>query len=108
MVEACSRWQPKAASTNFRSAFRSEVPVFMVRGALSPTSASGFATELSKNFDVSSVLTLPNSGFDVRHDVPVCVDELRRSFLIDPTTPLGPAELEACEAQSPPVAFLTG
>ena len=99
----CDAWDVQPLPNEDFDPTRSiDTPTLIVQGALSPGTSVGWGDELSRQtLTNAKVLTLPSATTSVVAGFgPVCLAELRRSFIRDPGAEL---DIESCAKEPPEV-----
>ena len=81
-----------------------DIPVLIAQGGLSIAGAQGWGESMGALLGNSTVLRFPTISEDLALATPECLGKLRVAFVEDPSVVNG-YDVEACEAESPAVAF---
>jgi hypothetical protein len=105
LQSACTAWPVrKAPPSSFKNPV-SPVPTLIVQGSLDwAVTPQGIATLQVGLKNAHTVVFSTLGSTLLSGGVPQCLNDLRRSFLADPTRHLDTA---ACGRQSPPINFVT-
>jgi hypothetical protein len=99
-LDLCEKFDLHQVS-DLTTAPASAVPVFVIRGALTPSSTRVDLSTFAAGLTYYSLLELPNESGSLASPPP-CVQTLRMAFLRNPTTPL---DTKTCAAADPPIPF---
>jgi DNA-binding SARP family transcriptional activator/pimeloyl-ACP methyl ester carboxylesterase len=104
LAQRCGDWPvPRAPDDEF-SPLVTDVPTLIVDGELDAWSSPEWADMLRNGLSHSTFMLFPTLGSGpLGEGIPVCIDDLRRQFLTDPSSHL---DADGCVAQSPPIDFV--
>jgi DNA-binding SARP family transcriptional activator len=103
---ACAVWPVRAEPETMFSVLSSDVPTLIVEGSLDLYSTPQYVGTIQSGLGHSNVIFFKSLGGNLLDDgVPPCLDDVRRTFLANPSAPLA-AATAACSAQSPPIPFV--
>jgi hypothetical protein len=106
----CAAWPVGPGPATLFDDFVSDVPTLIVQGDLAWWATPQGTAHLQSGLSNSQLLTFPTLGGGsggsglLADGVPQCLNDLRRSFLSDPTHRL---DTKDCALQSPPIEFVT-
>jgi pimeloyl-ACP methyl ester carboxylesterase len=100
----CAIWKVPQVSQEFISASTGPTPTLIGVGELAPAPAREWAAALDRSRPNVTVAIFPTVGNFVELTGPPCYQDLLRAFIVDPTSSL---DVATCEADSPPIEFLT-
>ena len=101
----CAAWSVPTVSDSAFASVASDVPTLIVEGALNPLASHQWILTLQGGLTRASTLTFPTLGNALlKVGIPPCLNELRRTFLADPTKHL---DTKSCALRSPPINFAT-
>ena len=107
IMEICEFWPADEVGDDYREPLQTDIPILAVHTALSPSSDPLAVSNWARTATNFTQVVFDSADAWVFDWGPACLGDLRRQFLQDPQTPLPANEIAACEAQSPPIQFLT-
>ncbi len=102
-ADQCKIWNVPQVSREFVSASTGAVPTFIGVGELAPSPSTEWADALDRSRPNVTVARFATLGNFLDFTAPPCYQNLLRSFILDPTSPI---DVAPCEAASPPIDFV--
>jgi class 3 adenylate cyclase/pimeloyl-ACP methyl ester carboxylesterase len=102
--QVCASWDVPNVFEQLDHPFVVDIPVLIAQGGLSIAGAQGWGERMGALLGNSTVLRFPTISEDLALATPECLGKLRVAFVEDPSVVNG-YDVEACEAESPAVAF---
>ena len=99
--DLCRVWDLPAAPPLADAPISSEIPALVLAGRYDPITSPAWAKTAAENLENSYYLEFPSKGHNLDMGS-ACAEEIKRSFLLDPTSEPD----RSCLAEEPPVEFI--